>query len=101
MFPSKAMTAVLEPRFIEARLHIDIKPWQPGYHLRPRIIELRDKYLGVGNAGMPHYLVFDPARLDEPLAHKEGILGGAEAFLEFFRTAEARAANGSAVKAGG
>ena len=60
MFPKPQVKKVLTPRFVEARLHTDLPESHPHYKFNARIQEVRTRFLGKGNIGLPHYIVVDP-----------------------------------------
>jgi hypothetical protein len=83
---------ILEPGFVEARLHTDLNSRHPNYKFDKRIQEVRAEYLGEGNIGLPQYLILDPNDLTKPKAKKfDGSYGGVEAFKKFFKRALAKA----------
>ena len=87
MFPKQEIKEILEPGFVEARLNTDLKSGHPHFKYDDRIQELRTKYLGAGNTGLPQYLVFDPHRLEAPIAKRAGS-AGIQVFVDFFRAAQ-------------
>ena len=90
MFSSKEVADVLRPGFVEARLHTDMTESMPGYaKYNKRIQEVRTKYLGAGNLGLPHYFVFDPANLDRPVVNRSG-KASRQVFREFFEAARSK-----------
>jgi hypothetical protein len=94
VFPHKEVADVLESGFVEARLHMDMTPAMKNYaKFNARVNEVRDKYAGVGNIGLPRYYVLDPNKLDTPLATRSGKASRA-VFREFFTKAQERARAG-------
>ena len=90
MFSSKEVADVLMPGFVEARLHTDMTSSMPGYDkYNARIQEVRTKYLGAGNLGLPHYFVFNPQELDRPILNRSG-KASRKIFREFFEAARAK-----------
>ncbi len=87
MFPKKEVNEILEPGFVEARLNTDLKSGHPHFKYDDRIQKLRVQYLGAGNTGLPQYLVFDPNRLETPIATRAGS-AAIPVFVEFFRGAK-------------
>ena len=84
MFPKAAVKKILTPNFVEARIHTDLTEAHPTYKFNDRIQEIRARFLGKGNIGLPQYIVVDPA---DPF-RQIGKLSGAKStatFLEFFR----------------
>jgi len=90
VFSSKEVAEVLRKGFVEARLHTDMTSAMPGYaEYNARIQEVRTKYLGKGNLGLPHYFVFKPGDLDSPLLNRSG-KASRKVFREFFEAAQAK-----------
>ncbi|MCA8957741.1 MAG: hypothetical protein KDC87_16820 [Planctomycetes bacterium] len=90
MFPHKDVAPILKRGFIEARLHTDMTPDMKGYtEHNARIQELRDKYIGKGNIGLPWYFIFHPDHLDRWIDRRDGGARLAE-FRAFFTQARAQ-----------
>ncbi len=77
-FSKPEVAKILRKKFIEARLHTD-KSNSPFFD---RIIQLRDKYVGVGDGGLPVYFILDPNDLDNPIRSRRGAPGVPE-LIEF------------------
>ncbi len=90
MFSNKEVAPVLRKGFVEARLHTDMTESMKGYEeFNARIQEVKTRYLGAGNIGLPHYFLFDPSDLGKPIARRAG-KAPSRVFLEFFRAAQTK-----------
>ena len=86
MFPKAEVKKILTPNFVEARLHTDLPEAHPHFKLNARIQEVRAKFLGAGNIGLPQYIVVDPL---DPFRSIVKLSGSAKAgtFVRFFKKA--------------
>jgi hypothetical protein len=85
---------LLEPGFVEARLHADYPSSHKNYKFDARIQEVRTQYLGKGNIGLPQYVILDPNNLKKPLARKlDGSYGLIPAFKKFLKRAQPKPGN--------
>ena len=86
VFPKAKVKKVLTPRFVEARLHTDLPESHPHYKFNARIQEVRARFLGEGNIGLPHYIVVDPLDPYRSIVKLSGS-AGANTFVRFFKKA--------------
>ena len=78
----------MKPKFVEARLHTDMTAGHKNFRYNKRIQEIRARFLGAGNLGLPQYLIVSPSAPYKPLATKfDGAGGGIEGFRKFFAAA--------------
>lgn len=65
VFPRSAVADVMEPGFVEARLHAENQAKRPEAEYQ-RFLELRDEH--VGSVAIPAYVVLDP-KTEKSLAY--------------------------------
>ena len=82
IFRAPAVAGILEPSYVEARLHAD------GQAFIERIRELQEEL--AGSRATPYYVIADPAT-GERLAAFEGFTGDPERFAEFLELGLQRA----------
>lgn len=86
MFPKAAVKKILNPGFVEARIHTDLTEAHPTYKFNKRIQEVRARFLGEGNIGLPVYIVVDPNDPFREIVRMEGAKDAAT-FVRFFKAA--------------
>jgi hypothetical protein len=86
VFPKLEVKKILTPNFVEARIHTDLTESHPHFKLNKRIQEIRARFLGAGNIGLPQYIVVDPM---DPFRAIVKLSGSAKAstFIRFFKKA--------------
>ena len=88
VFPKAEVKKILSPNFVEARIHTDLTASHPHFKFNARIQEIRTRFLGAGNIGLPQYIVVDPL---DPYRAIVKLSGSAQAstFVRFFKKASA------------